>query len=760
MAKTRTRHRPPRVFVKNGKIYVRIGKKKYLLKDQKKYSREQLIDIILKNLLVRRKRRERGKLTKREKKLNLQDMKTFEAFEKLNRGRSRNLILPAGLDKHLSETRTSNNSTEQSFFNALVKFSGKLPPDVNIVNRAPPATSTPTTTTTSLSKPRAAAPAPFLSTTSVTSTTRAAPAMSTPTSAPASTPLLLKALPSDQKSAEYKTRYNKIKAQIIKEFSKAGGKTAKTAVLKKLIADEGIAVTTSNPTGGNKSTENLARDIIDFYESKSRGNELVPVFNTYFPNGINVAVAPHAPHVPTSTTSSSKARPPPPPPPAVSVSGGPPPPPGMMGPPPPPGLLMIGPPGASPAKKVPPAPLPMFSFTSDADIKNDNAEYAAVKKSALAKFKSGQLVAKRELLRKLILDNKLPIRSDRFKLVESGPKKNTEVFAGTKGAADLATEIFEYYEKKNSRTSIPTVFNTVFPAGINAVVASAVTKKPVAKPTVPKGDMMDELKQRLAKNAEKRAAALVIDKNAPETEVVETAAEQTDREREEAMQALLLGTKLKRLPPSIITEDPTKLVDPDDLPPPLEEPEPADVAELIDQTAAGMVVRAMANKKRGKPLTTDEINNMLKGSSSARTYVGTYPADFLKFLPKRLPKVFSFVMNTDPSTKPGKHWIAVRVDTRDENVVEYYDSFGEEPSKRFMKQLKKLINTLDVPVYLKLKINRIKDQNTNTNSCGWFAMNFILNRNLGKPFRECSGYDDSVVGEKNVDAMKTKFGYV
>ena len=726
---TRVRHRPPRVFVKGGKIYVRIGKKKYLLKDQKKYSRAELIDIILKNLLVRRKRRERGKLTKREKKLNLQDMKTFEAFEKLNRGRSRNLVLPAGLDKSLP-----NTSTEQSFFNALVKFSGKIPEDINVVNRAP-----------------------FLSSTSASTSasTSLVPAASTPTPTPTTPtpPLLLQDLP-DKKDSKYNSRYARIKTRIIDEFSKPVRKRDKTAALKKLIADEAIPVTSSNPTGGTKSTEKLARDIIDYYENAGIGQNLVPVFNTYFPNGINVPPTSGPPTAPTAPASPKIIIPPPsmirPPPPMIGPpSGGPPPPPpmigppGMIGPPPPPG--MIAPP---PVAQVP-APLAEFSFTADSEMKKpEKAEYESVKKSTIAKFKSSQLVAKKKLLQKLIADNKLPLDIDRHKIIASGLKKGQRVFDGAKSAEDLALEIFEYYERTDSRSAIPAVFNSVFPEGVNAVKAPPAKKPAKKKPAPPSGLSHEE---ELAASLEKRRNAVAAkeqkDDDDASLQSKETTQQRLDREREEAGQAILAATKLKRLPSSITTDDPTKLVDPDDAP----------ALEEIDQSAAGVIVRSLANKKQGKPLSTDEIDNMMHG---VRGYIGTYPADFLKFMPKRLPKIFSFVMNTDPSTKPGKHWVAIRVDTLGENVVEYYDSFAEEPSKRFMKQLKKLINTLDVPVYLKLKINKIKEQNTSTNSCGWFAMSFILNRNSGMPFRECTGYDDSVAGEQDIDKMKAKFGYV
>jgi hypothetical protein len=692
MAKTRTRHRPPRIFIKNKKIYVRIGKKRYLLKDQKKYSREQLIDIILKNLLVRRKRRSRGKLTKREKKLNLQDMKTFEAFEKLNRGRSGNLVLPSGLDKTLS-----SNNTERSFYNALVKFSGKMPKDINIVNR------TPLVVDKNATKPKPS--------------TAVAPTFT-------------------------EAEYRKLKAELgltksqLKNSGRAGNFAVDLLAVERKVKEKNRKKTDLLLPWKN-SLEGKYGITIDAKVTNSMTDFLAKLANAY-PKGLadddfynDYLVMRTSLFDTTAAPSSSSGGPPP---------GAPPPAPGMIGPPPAP-----GPPGmlAPPVAQVP-APLPMFSFTSDSEMKKpEKAEYQAVKKSTIDKFKKSQLVAKKKLLQKLIDDNKLPIEIDRYKIIASGLKKGQRSFDGAKSAEDLAQDIFEYYERTDGRSTIPSVFNAIFPEGVNAVKAPP-SKKPAKKKPAPPSLTHEE---ELALALRKRSDAIVTKEQQVDDDSLPSKETTQEREREEAGRALLAGIKLKKLPPSITTEDPRELVDPDDVVPPLED---------IDQTAAGVVIRAMVGK-RDSPLSTDEIDNMLKNTKG---FIGTYPANFLKFLPKRLPKVFSFIMNTDPSNKPGEHWVAIRVDTRDENVVEYYDSFGEEPSKNFMKQLKKLINTLDVPIYLKLKINRIKDQNTNTNSCGWFAMNFIINRNLGKPFRECSGYDDSVAGEDNVEKMKSKFGYV
>ena len=600
---------------------MRIGKKRYLLSDQKKYTREQLIDIILKNLLVRRKRRAKGKVTRREKRLNLQDMKVFEQFEKLNRGRSRNLVLPTGLDKS-----SLQSNTEQSFFNALVKFSGNVPKDINVVNRAPP----PTVLVHQAITPQVPAPK------------RVTP--------------LLRDLP-DRKSSEYNARYNQIKTRILDEFSKPGRKRDKTEALKKLIDAESIPVKHSNPTGGTKSTENLARDIIEYYETNNMGQQLVPVFNTYFPEGINL---------PTPAPPDKTGKFPPPPDKTGKF------PPAPPGPPPPPDKT----------GKFPPAPPAPSKTTTVTKYKPPAAGGLG---SLFAQIKN---------------------------LGQSGLKKGSD----RKEAAQVGEQPQSMLDQ------------------LKSVLGKRGNKGPSAAKT---GETMDQRIER-----ERR--------------------EKIEQKQLEAAQSFLRGTKLKKIPSittadeinknpqdNIVTENPTELVDPD-APPPLE-------IEDVDQTAAGVVVRTLANQKRDQPLSTDEIDNMMRG---VRGYIGTFPADFMKFLPKRLPKVFSFIMNTDPSSKPGKHWVAVRVDTRDENAVEYYDSFAEQASKRFMKQLKKLVDKLDVPVYLKLKINRIKEQNTSTNNCGWFAMSFIINRGLGQPFRECTGYDDSQNGEQNIDSLKNKFGYV
>lgn len=137
-----------------------------------------------------------------------------------------------------------------------------------------------------------------------------------------------------------------------------------------------------------------------------------------------------------------------------------------------------------------------------------------------------------------------------------------------------------------------------------------------------------------------------------------------------------------------------------------------------------------------------------------KNYVGCFPSNFNKYLPKKLPNPCGFVMNLDDDKKKGSHWVAVYIDK--DSSIEYYDSFAKEPTKDFMKRLNKLISKLKPHTYLKMKINKIKDQ-SNTSNCGFFACKFLIDRFNNKPFKECSGYDNSVKGEKDIKKLINKY---
>ena len=123
-------------------------------------------------------------------------------------------------------------------------------------------------------------------------------------------------------------------------------------------------------------------------------------------------------------------------------------------------------------------------------------------------------------------------------------------------------------------------------------------------------------------------------------------------------------------------------------------------------------------------------------------------------------------MNTDPSDKEGKHWVAVIIDLKNDMSVQYYDSFGRDPSKKFMKEIKKLIDKIKPNTYLKLKINSVQNQDKRSQNCGWFAMKFLIDRlKLDKSFAQATKYvtpqlDKSEEGESDISNLKKGFGYI
>ena len=120
----------------------------------------------------------------------------------------------------------------------------------------------------------------------------------------------------------------------------------------------------------------------------------------------------------------------------------------------------------------------------------------------------------------------------------------------------------------------------------------------------------------------------------------------------------------------------------------------------------------------------------------------------------------AFILNLDPSYKSGSHWVAVFIDTKGDKSIEYYDSYGDDPPKRFYKDIKKLIDKLDPSIYLKFKVNKIKYQRENSSNCGWFAIKFIMDRFNGIPFKDCTGFSKVLQSERRIRNFKSKFNYI
>jgi hypothetical protein len=175
------------------------------------------------------------------------------------------------------------------------------------------------------------------------------------------------------------------------------------------------------------------------------------------------------------------------------------------------------------------------------------------------------------------------------------------------------------------------------------------------------------------------------------------------------------------------------------------------------------------SKKLSKDgLSDDEILAMVKKSGNAVTHVvrGINAKDEVQnmTLPKNKPS--GLIINTDPSSRGGEHWVSLYVDPRP-NVasVEYYDSLGHQPSRSMSNGIYKMIknNFGELPHMLKFKVNSVKNQRATSPNCGFFALKFLTDRAHGQTFENASGFkvlSQSARGEYGISLMKKKFGYV
>ena len=80
-----------------------------------------------------------------------------------------------------------------------------------------------------------------------------------------------------------------------------------------------------------------------------------------------------------------------------------------------------------------------------------------------------------------------------------------------------------------------------------------------------------------------------------------------------------------------------------------------------------------------------EIDAILRDDKrTAKVFKGVYASDEL---PARMSTDSLFVCNTDPSDRPGTHWIVVYVD--DKRKADYFDSFGMAP---MVKEIERFLN--------------------------------------------------------------------
>lgn len=173
-----------------------------------------------------------------------------------------------------------------------------------------------------------------------------------------------------------------------------------------------------------------------------------------------------------------------------------------------------------------------------------------------------------------------------------------------------------------------------------------------------------------------------------------------------------------------------------------------------------MVGFGVLNNVNKNGLNTSDIKKMSKKIDGVVLHV--IASDEILELKKSLSsktKLYSFIMNLDPSDKPGSHWVAVIIDNIDK-YVGYYDSLCIHPTKQILKDIKQLVKSVDPVHFFKFKFNTVKDQSNSSGKCGMYAMGFLHNIMNGMNFKKASGYMNHDYKEHSIDDMFKGFGYI
>ncbi|MDR3550896.1 MAG: hypothetical protein P4L31_05745, partial [Candidatus Babeliales bacterium] len=98
-------------------------------------------------------------------------------------------------------------------------------------------------------------------------------------------------------------------------------------------------------------------------------------------------------------------------------------------------------------------------------------------------------------------------------------------------------------------------------------------------------------------------------------------------------------------------------------------------------------------------------------------FAGCVPSDYVLSVPIKPKTEFGIIINKDPSSQPGSHWVALY--SNGHSTLEYYDSFANNPAPTLLKDLKVIAKRIGAEDYLQLKINKIIQQEDQTTNCGW-----------------------------------------
>jgi len=133
-------------------------------------------------------------------------------------------------------------------------------------------------------------------------------------------------------------------------------------------------------------------------------------------------------------------------------------------------------------------------------------------------------------------------------------------------------------------------------------------------------------------------------------------------------------------------------------------------------------------------MNTEEIDHVLR-RACADDFDGVFSADNLPEKPCLL------VINTDPASQPGRHWVCISVK---DGYGEYFDSFGQPPTANFERYLNRHCSYWT--------FNERQLQSVISRFCGHYCIYYCLLRSRGvdmpkivSSFTSDTGFNDVIV---------------
>ena len=137
-------------------------------------------------------------------------------------------------------------------------------------------------------------------------------------------------------------------------------------------------------------------------------------------------------------------------------------------------------------------------------------------------------------------------------------------------------------------------------------------------------------------------------------------------------------------------------------------------------------------------MDTRELDSILQGNVATReTFIGVYALDHLPspFEMQEQRDRWFIVCNCCPSTRDGRHWIAVFYDR---GSVEFFDSFGLSPDA-YDERMVRFLDDNSMMVTREVTYNNVQLQALDSDACGHYCVLYGVARSRGDTFHDVVG---------------------